>query len=377
MRRRKSRRSRRLRQLRLLGALSASALLVFVIWTVVVQFAKQAHQDQDLNALAARATGGDAEAAMELGFIYVGHAKPSTSDLVEGFNWLEKAAAQGMPEAQEAVGSMLLNGTGVSADPRAAMGWYEKAAAQVRPEAEGALGKFYHDGISVPQDFTLALEWFRKAAAQGHGESEYNLGIMYAEGQGTERNYLVAGQWFRDAAQDGYGTGVPLKYQASVKWIEEVERYRGDAEAGDAEAEYRLATLLYRPGAQVRNVPSDRERAMALFMSAAAKGHPMAMYILGTIYQGKGPRDEIADVDYVLAHMWYNLAASRLAPGPERDQAVKNRDFLAQYRLSPEQLAKAQQLAQQWRPIPGNSAQWSPVKNSESRLGSGGGAQRK
>jgi TPR repeat protein len=329
----------------------ACIVVVVVAALAVVTGRGRVDLRDDFEELAARAMDGDAKAQMQLGLNYADGSKIAPNP-AEAFRWFEKAADQGLPEAQEALGHMLLTGTGVPADPSAAMNWYEKAAAQGKADAEGALGKFYHDGISVPQDFTVALKWLSKAAAQGHGESMYNLGIMYAEGQGVERNYATAGRWFREAAADGYSFGVPKKYQVAVKWAEDVEKYRSAADAGDAEAQYRLATLLYGPEARVREVPQDREAAITLFRSAAAKGHAMAMYALGAIYQGKISREELTGVDYIMAHMWYNLAASRLAPGAERDQAVKDRDFLAQYRLTPQQLAEAQRLAREWAPSP-------------------------
>jgi TPR repeat protein len=46
--------------------------------------------------------------------------------------------------------------------------------------------------------------------------------------------------------------------------------------------------------------------------------------------------------DYVLAHMWWNLAA---AQGDE--EAVKNRDIAAGM-MTPAQIAKAQRLAREW-----------------------------
>jgi TPR repeat protein len=348
--RRRHRRSRGSRRALLVVVASVGIALLVVGVLAVVSSPSRVDLRGNLDELTARATDGDPKAQMELGLAYAAGFRNTPVNAAEAFRWLEKAANQGLPEAQEAVGRMLLTGIGVPADPGASMVWYEKAAAQGRPEAEGALGRFYHDGISVPQDFAVALKWFRKAAVQGHGESKYNLGIMYAEGQGVERDYSIAGQWFRDAADSGYGFGVPKKYQVAVNWAEEVEKYRGAADAGEAEAQYRLATLLYGPEARARDIPQDREAAIGLFRSAAAKGHAMAMYALGSIYQGKISREELTGVDYVMAHMWYNLAASRLAPGPERDQAVKDRDFLAQYRLSPEQLAEAQRLAREWRP---------------------------
>ncbi len=53
--------------------------------------------------------------------------------------------------------------------------------------------------------------------------------------------------------------------------------------------------------------------------------------------------------NYVQAHMWYNLAASRFAPGSDRDMAVKNRDIAAAL-MTPAQIAEAQRLAREWKP---------------------------
>ena len=38
--------------------------------------------------------------------------------------------------------------------------------------------------------------------------------------------------------------------------------------------------------------------------------------------------------NYVQAHLWFNLAATRLPPGDKRDKAVKNRDT-AEKRMAP------------------------------------------
>ncbi len=52
--------------------------------------------------------------------------------------------------------------------------------------------------------------------------------------------------------------------------------------------------------------------------------------------------------DYALAHMWFNLAASRDPPGEDLDSAVKNRDIVAE-RMTPAQISEAQKLAREWR----------------------------
>ena len=50
--------------------------------------------------------------------------------------------------------------------------------------------------------------------------------------------------------------------------------------------------------------------------------------------------------DYVLAHMWYNLAASR-STGEERKKSADLRDALARL-MTPAQIAEAQRLAREW-----------------------------
>jgi len=47
--------------------------------------------------------------------------------------------------------------------------------------------------------------------------------------------------------------------------------------------------------------------------------------------------------------MWFKLASSTFAPGEGRDQAVKNRDNVAE-KMTPAQISEAQKLAREWRP---------------------------
>ncbi len=77
----------------------------------------------------------------------------------------------------------------------------------------------------------------------------------------------------------------------------------------------------------------------------AEQGNANAQLMLGLMYdKGRG-----VPQDYVQAHMWFNLAASRFRPGAGRDKAVKNRDIAAE-RMTPAQIAKAKKLARKWKP---------------------------
>ncbi len=80
--------------------------------------------------------------------------------------------------------------------------------------------------------------------------------------------------------------------------------------------------------------------ALQEWQASANAGDAKAMLALGRLYvQGLG-----APQNYVKAHMWFSLAASRF-----ETEAVKERDALAE-KMAPEQIAEAQKLAAAWQP---------------------------
>ena len=89
----------------------------------------------------------------------------------------------------------------------------------------------------------------------------------------------------------------------------------------------------------------DDATVVKQYRKAAEQGHALAQYNLGLMYDnGQG-----VPQDYAKAHMWYNLAASKLRPGGGRDTAVENRDNVAK-RMTPAQISDAQKLAREWKP---------------------------
>ena len=80
--------------------------------------------------------------------------------------------------------------------------------------------------------------------------------------------------------------------------------------------------------------------AFGQWQAAADAGDGRAMLGLGRLYlKGLG-----APQDYVLAHMWFNLAASR-----GEMEALKERDAVTE-KMTPQQVAEAQKRAREWRP---------------------------
>ena len=94
--------------------------------------------------------------------------------------------------------------------------------------------------------------------------------------------------------------------------------------------------------------------ALREWQAAANAGDARAMLALGRLYmQGLG-----APQNYVQAHRWFNLAASR-----GEAEAVTERDALAG-RMAPEQVAKAQDQAAAWQPEPAKAPATSAVRGS-------------
>lgn len=81
------------------------------------------------------------------------------------------------------------------------------------------------------------------------------------------------------------------------------------------------------------------QQALQEFREAARNGDAYAQYMLGRLYEaGNGTTQ-----DFVQAHKWYNLAASR-----GHRHAAEARDALAE-RMTSNQVARAQQAAREWQ----------------------------
>lgn len=154
-------------------------------------------------------------------------------------------------------------------------------------------------------DFRRAYREFLPEARHGHARAQYYLGEI-CEG----------------------GVGRPVDLKAAFRW------YRESASRGYAPAQLRLARL-YRLGL---GTEADPAKAFHWQRKAAEQGNVVAQFRLGRHYaQGIG-----VNPDPVLAYKWWTIAASYGDP-----DAMAAREALADT-LSPEQIAVAAKLAQQW-----------------------------
>lgn len=165
--------------------------------------------------------------------------------------------------------------------------WLTKAADQGDAFAQGTLGWLYRTGEGVAQDFSKAFQLSMAAAEQGDPQGALTLAVLHSVGLGRPVNNRDAVKWARFAAEQ------------------------------DCRAKKRPIELC-----------------------AQAQGLMGAAHLTG----------EGVPQDFVLAHMWANLAAAALPPGEARERALGVRDAAAR-KMNREQIAEAQRLARDWKPF--------------------------
>ncbi len=116
------------------------------------------------------------------------------------FSTLLKEAAAGDAHAQLNLGAAYDNGIGVKRDLDKALHWYQKAAEQGLAEAQFNLA---HLLVTEELSAVAAAEWMLKAAEQGLTDAEYLMGVIYAEGIGVAMDDKQAKQWLQRAIQGG------------------------------------------------------------------------------------------------------------------------------------------------------------------------------
>lgn len=114
------------------------------------------------------------------------------------FSTLLKGAAAGDAYAQLNLGASYDNGIGVKRDLDKALHWYQKAAEQGLAEAQFNLA---HLLVTEELSAVTAAEWMLKAAEQGLTDAEYLMGVIYAEGIGVAMDDKKAKHWLQRAVK--------------------------------------------------------------------------------------------------------------------------------------------------------------------------------
>ena len=196
-----------------------------------------------------KAENDDPFAQNELGDMYY-NGTGVEKDYHKAVEWYQKSAIKRIAKAQCNLGYMYYNGFGVEKDYQKAVEWYQKSANQGCAAAQCNLGVMYRNGFGVEKDYHKAIELYQKAINQGNATAQYNLGFMYENGFGVEKDYNLAVEWYQKSANQGYanaqfnlgtmyqnGYGVEKDYHIAVEW------YKKAAEQGDEDAKKALHRL--------------------------------------------------------------------------------------------------------------------------------------
>jgi hypothetical protein len=188
--------------------------------------------------------------------------------------------------------------------------------------AQSAVALFYENGRGTERNLEEAVRWYLNVVDEGVPGASARLGAMIASGLISASGYPNADNWVLDAARSGDAAALNM--------------IQSRAETGDPAAMYALGAM-YQTG---EGVPQHTQRSVEFMARAARAGSPRAQLAMARRY---GAGDGV-EQDYVEAHFWSNLAASRGVEG-----AARERDVFARF-LSPEQLAEAQNRAADWQP---------------------------
>ncbi len=255
-----------------------------------------AGQKQDpaaaLKLLEDAANDKDDQAQFELAQFYLGGGGESLKNDDKAWDWLNKAADSGNPNALAALGSVLFDGKKfgskeIKADEKKAVEKFTKLADQGVPAGLRIMAELHQEGLAgVSKDFTKALSYFVKAAQGNDSVAQVRLASIYNDGIDL------------DPADS--------KVEVAPNPAAALELYRLAAQNGVPLAIYNVGTF-YEAG---RAVDRDMQKAFAYFLQSAVDGFLLGMQKAGVYYlNGAGTlRDPVA------ATSWFTRTAAAGLP---------------------------------------------------------------
>lgn len=234
----------------------------------------------------------DGQAMFELAQFYLELGGEEKVDDDKAWEWLNKSADMGNPNALATLGSVLFDGKDfgarkIEADPKAAVEKFTKLAEQNVPAGLRTMAELHASGeAGVEKDFTKALDYFGRAA----------------QGNDAAAQVILAGYYDRGVDLDPKDEKIDVAPNAAAA----LELYRLAARNNVPLALYNVG-VFYEEG---RSVDQDPVKAFAAFLQAAGGNFAPAMQKAGVYYlNGAGTlRDPIA------AAGWFSRAASAGLP---------------------------------------------------------------
>jgi uncharacterized protein len=204
-------------------------------------------------------------------------------------------------------------------------------------------------------DCATAVQIYRELATKGLFEAYKRLGYFSEIGYCAKRDWLEAAKWYGKAFAAGdeaaagslghIGRNWRFMYRNTPMDPVIYELIATAAKKGSAVAQFSLGIMNYPIGDPTFDEnKGNLSEALIWYRRAADQDDVDSQVALGLAYaDGIG-----VPQDYVEAHKWYNLAASRVKYADMRTDLVKRRDDLA-LKMTSAQIAEAQKLAREWK----------------------------
>jgi hypothetical protein len=209
------------------------------------------------------------------------------------------------------------------------------------------LGWAFYQGAGVPADGAQSIKWFSRAADNGDVQAQFMVGYLNELGKAGAKNPPEAVNWYRKAAEAGNveamealgrlyfaGDGIPADYAQAAKW------YQKPAENGNTYAHFFSATCTSRARMGSRLIRRKRRNGTQ-WPPKRRSAFPVPPRLALFRRQGRPSRSRARP------HVEQPRGGTTLRR--ERSAAEKQRDYIAS-KLNSTQLAKAQQLARDWKP---------------------------
>jgi len=244
-------------------------------------------------------------------------------------------AREAQAGAVDADGAPEYAGLGRRWDPVAAAEWLERAAAQGHPDAWFNLGALYQRGAGLQRSPAMAVRCWREAARLGSAAGQLQLGLCYLHGEEgggkIEQSDRKAFVWLRRAAKAGEREAAlwlgRLCYAgrgtAAANATRALRYLLVAADAGLAEGQLCAGALLTGVGRAgeggVDLQGRGYARGLALLRAAAAQGSREAFFALVTRLAARGGADaeEARQMAEEVATRPARLPALRLQPVAE------------------------------------------------------------
>lgn len=183
---------------------------------------------------------GDPQAQFDYGMFWLEGSWDFTRNGGRGFQWLEKAAEQGHPQACQHVARAYKDGLGGTVDWERAVAFAEKAGTDVRKFYY--LGPDKHLGTKPRPDWNYTQEWWQQATQwwqkqmNTDADAAYSFGLAHDLKLAPNANSASAAEGYKRAYELGHVLG--LSNLAAVtkdpEWLEKA------AAVGDEPAQYDL-----------------------------------------------------------------------------------------------------------------------------------------